>query len=185
MSKVKATIRWTYDDYVHFPDDGRRYELIEGERVVTPAPSPRHQFVSRNLSTAMQAFVKVHDLGTTLYAPLDVILDDASIVQPDVLFIAKKRLDLMSNRGFEGAPDLVVELLSPNTHRRDYVEKRRLYAAHGVREYWVVDTEIPRVEIFVLQKGALAKVSEVTEGNVASPVVLSGFSVGLEDLLCV
>jgi Uma2 family endonuclease len=144
----------TYKDYEVLPADGRQYEIHEGELSVTPAPSPQHQEVSGNLNEIVRGHVKTRGLGKVFYAPIDCILSDITIVQPDLLFLDTTRLNLVSRRGIEGPPTLVVEILSPSTTAIDRSTKRQLYAKYGVRYYWIVDPEARVVEAYVLSEGA-------------------------------
>jgi Uma2 family endonuclease len=146
MSRVALT----YRDYEALPADGRRYELHDGELSVTPAPSSQHQIVVRNLFRVLDAHVKSRALGEVLFAPLDVVLADISIVQPDIIYLDLARLGALSRRGVEGPPTLAVEVLSPSTARIDRVTKLDLYARHGVPYFWLVDPEERRVEAFAL-----------------------------------
>jgi len=154
MSRVALT----YRDYAELPDDGRRYQILDGELCVTPAPGTRHQIISANLFAALYADVKARGLGLVLSAPTDVILkeasDDTSIVQPDIVFIATDRLARISPRGIEGAPTLAVEILSPMTTAVDRYRKRELYARHGVPYYWIVDGDARAIEMYGLAGGA-------------------------------
>jgi Uma2 family endonuclease len=111
MAGVRVVL--TYRDYAALPDDGRRYEIHDGELSVTPAPSPRHQDVVLNVATVLRAHVAAHGLGKVYVAPIDVILGDTTVVQPDVVYVAADRIALVTARGLEGAPTLVVEILSP------------------------------------------------------------------------
>jgi len=129
----------TYEDYRALPDDGRRYELLEGEIQVAPAPSTRHQLISRNLEFLLHAHARERRLGEVMDAPVDVILDRGTVVQPDLLFVSSARLGIISERGIEGAPDLAVEILSESTQAIDRGAKRQLYARYGVLHYWIVD----------------------------------------------
>src|SRR5438132_4535687 len=134
-------IKLTYEDYVDLPDDGRRYEILDGELEVSPAPAPRHQAVSLNLVWILHGHVQERGLGSVYYAPIDVILADTSIVQPDLVFIAAGRESIVSSRGIEGAPDLAVEILSPWSVRRDRVAKAARYARYDTRPYWRADRD--------------------------------------------
>ena len=140
----------TYKEYEAFPEDGRRYEIHDGEISVTPAPSPQHQMVSRNLFRLLDQHVRTKGIGEVLYAPIDVILSETSIVQPDLVYLDPARLGGISRRGIEGAPTLVIEVLSASTTRTDRSTKRQLYARHGVPFYWLVDPEERAVEALVL-----------------------------------
>src|SRR5438445_12603006 len=134
-------MKLTYEDYVDLPNDGRRYEILDGELEVSPAPAPKHQAVSRNLLWIVHGHVQERGLGSVYYAPIDVILADTSIVQPDLVFIAAARESIVSGRGIEGAPDLAVEILSPRSVRRDRVAQAALYARYGIRHYWLADPD--------------------------------------------
>lgn len=137
-----------YDDYAALPDDGRRYEILDGELSVTPAPSLDHQIILANLFRILDAHVRTHSLGIVLFAPLDVILADANIVQPDLVYLDNERMSRGSRRGIEGAPTLLVEILSPGTTRVDRGAKRAIYAREGVPFYWIVDPEARTLEVF-------------------------------------
>jgi len=140
-------IRLTYDDYVTFPDDGRRHELLDGEHIVTPTPVARHQRISGRLHLALGGHVQATLAGEIFYAPFDVILSDHDVVEPDLLFVSNERRSIVQD-WVRGAPDLVVEILSPSTRRLDEVTKRHLYDRFGVREYWIVDLDIDTVKVY-------------------------------------
>lgn len=144
----------TYKDYEALPADGRHYEVHEGELSVTPAPSPLHQQVSGNLFAVLRHHVKIHGLGEVLYAPVDCILSDVTIVQPDILYLERRQLPAISARGIEGPPTLIVEILSPSTAQIDRGVKFQLYARHGVSYYWIVDPEARSIEAYTLTGGA-------------------------------
>ena len=146
---MATKLKLTYQDYVLLPDDGKRYEILDGDLYVTPSPTARHQKISMNLSLALVQHVKANGLGEVFYAPLDVILADDSIAQPDILFVSNERLPIVRD-WVHGAPDLVIEILSPSTRQRDRTLKRHLYARYGVRELWLVDPEIKTVEVHSL-----------------------------------
>lgn len=129
----------TYQDYLETPDDGNRYEIHEGELSVNPAPGRRHQGVSANFFMALRAHVTQCGLGELYYAPLAVILDDTTIVEPDLVFVETARLGILTDRGVEGPPTLVVEIISPYSRRIDRVRKLQLYARYEVPYYWIVD----------------------------------------------
>jgi Uma2 family endonuclease len=153
----------TYEDYAALPDDGRRYEIHDGELSVTPSPGTNHQRVSRNLNAILGAHVRTPGLGEVLYAPLDVILANTTanttIVQPDLIFIAPAHASRVSRRGIEGAPTLAVEILSPSTATIDRSRKLQLYARHGVPYYWIVDPEARTLEAYELADGVYRLVS--------------------------
>ena len=144
----------TYADYAALPDDGHRYQLLEGELVMTPSPSAWHQDVSRQLEFKLLAHVEEHDLGAVFDAPLDVTLDERTVVQPDILFISKARAGIRQGARIIGAPDLCVEILSPGTVQLDRVRKLELYARFNVTHYWIVDLSARTIEEFVLSGNA-------------------------------
>ncbi|MBI3122335.1 MAG: Uma2 family endonuclease [candidate division NC10 bacterium] len=142
----------TYKEYEVLPADGRRYELHEGELSVTPAPSPQHQRILGNLNEIIRQHVKGRGLGEVFFAPIDCILSDTTVIQPDLVYLATSRLPIVSTRGLEGPPTLVVEVLSPATTLIDRSAKRQLYARYGVPYYWIVDPEARTVEAYVLSE---------------------------------
>jgi Uma2 family endonuclease len=154
-----APIILTEDDYQRFPDDGRRWELIDGEAYVTPAPSLEHQRVSRNLEFVLHEHVRAHQLGEIFYAPVDVYLGRTDIAQPDLVFVSAARVAILSKRGIEGAPDLVIEILSPSTKHRDLGDKQQMYARHGVQHYWIVDPVAKSIAELALSGRAYALVA--------------------------
>jgi len=141
-----ANIKFTYHDYLLLPED-KRYELVEGELFLVPAPNIPHQGISRELMAVLHRYVRDHDLGKIFYAPCDVVLSSENVVQPDLLFVAKERMSILTYANVQGAPDLAVEILSDSTAQRDLSVKRKLYAKYGVREYWIVDPESKSVEV--------------------------------------
>jgi Uma2 family endonuclease len=149
MSRRHAAL--TYRDYATLPDDGRRYEIHDGELSVTPAPSPQHQRCAANLFRVLDTHVRARGLGEVLFAPLDVILSDTAIVQPDLVYLASNRLGSISQRGIEGPPTLAVEILSPSTTTIDRDTKHRLYARHGVPYFWLVDPDARVIEVHRLE----------------------------------
>ncbi|MCC7123482.1 MAG: Uma2 family endonuclease [Acidobacteria bacterium] len=132
-------VKLTYDDFMLFPDDGQRHELIDGEHYVTPSPIVWHQELSMRLTRAFLRYQDAHPGGRLFYAPLDCIFTQFDVVEPDLLFITEDQLDILGDKYVEGAPALVVEILSPGTKRVDERIKRDLYDRVGVREYWIVD----------------------------------------------
>ena len=140
----------TIEDYQRFPDDGKRHEIIDGEHYVTPAPNLRHQAISRNLTILIGSFLRDHPLGRLFAAPCDVYLSRFDVVEPDLLFVSSAKNDLLAANGIQGAPDLVIEILSPGTRRTDERTKRDRYARFGVREYWIVDPELETIKVLQL-----------------------------------
>ena len=146
--------RLTYEDYAALPDDGRRYELHEGELSVTPSPGLDHQDIVGNLFVMLRGHVNARGLGRVFVAPVDCILGDSTVVQPDIVFVETARRSLMSERGIEGAPTLVVEIISPPTVGIDRRRKLQLYARYAVPFYWIVDPPARTIEAYQLTHGA-------------------------------
>jgi Uma2 family endonuclease len=151
MQATKAKL--TYKDYEQFPDDGQRHELIDGEHVVTPAPELGHQQVLRRLFLAVNGAVEAGPGGELIFAPMDVILSDHDVLQPDLLWVSPARSALLQ-RWVHGAPDLAVEVLSPSSRRTDELRKRRRYELFGVTELWIVDPDVEVVRVYRRPPGA-------------------------------
>lgn len=149
----KHTRRWTYADYCRIPADRLRHEIIDGRHFVTPAPSTNHQEVSGNLNDQLRARIRNVGLGRVLYAPLDVHLGRGTVVQPDLVVVTAGGRAVIGAKKVTGAPDLLVEILSPSTRRRDRTKKFARYERAGVREYWIVDPKAHLVEQYVLRNG--------------------------------
>ena len=163
MAVVEAAHqRVSYADLERWPEDGRRYELYDGEVFEIPSPIALHQIVSARLFLALEQYVREHG-GIVLYAPLDIVLTEYDVVQPDLLRFTRERRHLVKLRQVTRyPPDLAVEILSPGTARNDRGRKMELLARHGVREYWLVDPERARVEVFALGRKQFVLVSDAT-----------------------
>ena len=147
-SALQAKHRWTYSDLVALPDDQLRHELIDGEHFVSPSPATTHQQISKRLFVALNAFVERHCLGEVLYAPFDIKLSAWTVLVPDlVYFTAARFADVVNEKHATAAPDLVVEILSPGTRRRDLGRKRAVYDREGVGEYWIVDPDAHTITV--------------------------------------
>lgn len=140
----------TYADYAALPDDGTRYQLLDGELVMTPSPNAWHQDVLGELLESLRRHVREHALGAVYLAPLDVVLDDHNVLQPDIFFLSKERAGVRQGGRILGAPDLCVEILSPGTQHLDRTRKFELYARFGVAHYWIVDLRGRTIEEYVL-----------------------------------
>ena len=138
----------TYDEYCLLPEDRNQYELIDGELIVTPSPSRDHQKIVVRLSSRLEVYVESRSLGEVYVAPLDTIFSKHTVVQPDILFVSRERLAEVGKERIEGAPDLVVEVLSPSTADQDRRRKLAVYSQFGVQEYWIVDPESRMIEVF-------------------------------------
>jgi len=145
---------FTARDYRRMEDDGGRYEVIHGELLMAPAPNRFHQGISGNLCRFLYPYLRKTKVGKAYDAPFDVYLDDFNVVQPDVVFVAAGSACKLVPEGAEGAPDLLMEILSPSTSVRDLRDKRALYAEKGVKEFWVVSPETRQVQVYYLQKQA-------------------------------
>jgi Uma2 family endonuclease len=183
MSTDRAPVRMTYEELQRLPDDGQRHELVDGVLVVTPSPASRHQRIVAILVARLLPFAEEHELGSVFPSPLDVVLSRSDVVQPDVLFVAKSGAARVEEHGIEGPPDLVVEVVSQGSRRRDAITKRQLYGRYGVREYWLVDPETDSVKVFRLS-GALEPVQELTaqDGGRLTTPLLPGFELPLVEL---
>ncbi len=175
--------KWTYDDWARLPEDGTRYEVIDGELYMTPAPSVSHQFAIANLLDAMSSFVRARRLGYVLPSPLGVRLPNQPVpLEPDIVFVSAARKPIIGMEYIEGVPDLVVEILSPSNWMYDRHEKFRLYQTSGVPEYWIVDYRAKTVEVFVLEEGEFTLIGKWGVGETASSRGLSGFQVAVADI---
>jgi len=156
MSQVSDPKKLRYEDYVEFPDDGQRHEIIDGVHYVTPSPNTYHQVVSRRLQFLLYQAIELTGLGQVFDAPCDVELDEHDIVVPD-LFVVLAENRIITPKKIKGSPDLIVEILSPSTRSRDLDEKRASYEANGVREYWIVDPDEHEMTQLVLADGKYAE----------------------------
>jgi len=175
--------RYTYEDLLEFPEgDGNRYEIIDGELFVTPAPNLRHQRVLLNLVTTLVAHVRKHALGEVFVAPVDVRFADGYVIEPDVLFVSTAHADRMKEKWVEGAPDLVVEVLSPSTAKTDRTKKRDAFAKHGVPFYWLVDGDERIVEELRLDGSAYVLHARLEKDAVFYPALFPGLEIPLATL---
>ena len=165
MSTTTSAPPLTYEDYVLIPEDGMRHEIIDGDEHMTPAPTTPHQRIVLNLATALKVQAERTSAGEVFVAPCDVLLSDTDIVQPDVLFVTSGREPIVKERGIEGAPDLIAEVVSEGNRRHDEVRKRKLYARHGVPEYWVVDPALETVKVYRHPDGGYERVGELRAEN--------------------
>ena len=181
MVTAQPAIKRTYADYCRTPDD-ERYELLDGELVMSPSPNRAHQRIDARLGALLHAFVEEMSLGEIYHAPFDVVLSDTNVVQPDLLFVSKEQAYIVTEDNIRGAPDLVVEIISPSTAERDRTFKRALYARYGVREYWLVDPDIRTVTVLLLDEGAFVEVARYGAGQTLTSPTLTSFTVNLDDI---
>lgn len=175
MTGTRTATRLTANDYYAMPDDGKRYELIDGELYEMPSPSPLHQDILLNLALLLRSDVGTSG-GKVYVAPLDVYLSTHRVVQPDVLVLLAERTGLVTRRGVEGAPNLVIEVLSPSNTQHDRERKLRLYAEAGVPEVWYVSPEMELIEVLVLHDGRYEVHTRAGRDEPVTSVVLPGLS---------
>ena len=163
-------------DYKLLPE-GAPYQLIEGELIMTPAPKPLHQIISANIFEKIRSFSKGKNAGIVLYSPVDVYLGESNACQPDIVFIGKEKMGIIKEDGIYGAPDMIIEILSPSTAYYDIKKKYKIYERYGVREYWIVDPEMKGIEVFSLKADGEF---ELSSKAYETGSVKSKFIVGLE-----
>ena len=182
VASTQPAVKFTYEDYLTTPED-ERYELLDGDLIMVPAPNIKHQRVQLELATQLSHFIKNRALGELLIAPCDVVLSDTNIVQPDLLFVSREREHLLSDgEKVRGAPDLVVEILSPSSADKDRGLKRELYGRYGVTEYWIVDPIAETVSIHRQRGGVLAVTDMFGRGQTLRSPLLAGLELRLDDV---
>ena len=174
--------QWTEEDYFALPDRNRHIELSDGELIMPPHPTFRHQEALKRLFLRLNAFVEEHDLGVVQLAPLPVRLWPGKIREPDIFFIARGHVDRIGEQVC-GVPDLIVEVTSPSTARLDRLEKFYEYARAGVKEYWIVDPDARTVEVYGLEGGAYLLGGRWGPGETAASGLLKGFEVAVHDVV--
>lgn len=173
--------RLTHDDYLLFPDDGLRHEILDGEHYVTASPRATHQRVSGHLSFLLTAHCREHHLGEIFVAPFDVILSEHNVVEPDILFVSNERAAIVQD-WVRGAPDLVIEILSPSTRRRDETLKARIYREQGVLEYWIVDPDAETVKVWDYAEGGAPEPQLIVGAAALTSPRLPDLSITLEQI---
>jgi len=179
----RTPAKLTYTDYLTWPDDGRRYELYEGELQMVPSPSVTHQRLCRNLEFLLGEFVNSHQRGEVLHAPLDVLFSEETFVQPDIVFVSRERSHIIAPEHITGAPDLVIEVLSPGTERRDRTYKLQLYCRYGVRECWLVDPETETIEVLGLSSEGTQFRGRYGAHDIVSSQVLADLEFRVREIL--
>jgi Uma2 family endonuclease len=175
--------QWTYADWERLPDDGTRYEVIDGELYMSPPPAVPHQFSSNRLATAMTNHADAKKLGHVLTAPVGVLLPGQPVpLLPDIVFVSAARKAIIGKKFIEGVPDLMVEILSPGNWPYDRNEKFRVYQDAGVPEYWIVDYRAKTVEVFALEEGEYALVNKWGLDGAAASSALTGFQIAVADI---
>lgn len=182
-STAPAETGWTYQRYLEL-DDEQRYEIIDGELLLTPAPGTWHQRVVSELGYRFLQFVREQKRGEVFFAPTDVVLAEDEVVQPDILFIRAERVpEIVREHAIHGAPDLVVEILSPSSLQRDRHRKYTLYERSGVPEFWIVDPANRAIEVFTLGEAGYELASFSAETGAVSSRVLAGFAVAVAEVM--
>jgi Uma2 family endonuclease len=166
----------TVENYKLLPETGPRYQLIQGDLYMAPAPNRFHQEISRNLQFELHSYLKGNPIGKLFNAPFDVYLDEINVFQPDILVVLNERLGILTEEGAEGAPDLVIEILAPKTRRLDLANKNQECARAGVKELWIIDP-IPRtIVIHQFALDGVERIRQVDEENTLSTDLLPGLT---------
>ncbi|MDE2688627.1 MAG: Uma2 family endonuclease [Chloroflexota bacterium] len=181
MTTQTAKVKYTYEDYMQTPDD-IRYELLDGELILSPSARTAHQRSVGKIFKRLSDFVMQNELGEVFIAPYDVVLDNFNVVQPDILFVSNERTHIITELNIRGAPDLVIEVLSPSTAQRDRTQKRDLYAQHDVKEYWQSDTDAKSVQVLTLENGVYRVAGIYTAGQTILSPLLQGFSLNVDEI---
>jgi Uma2 family endonuclease len=182
MKTGNPAVKLTYDDFVQFPDDGKRHELIDGEHYVTPSPNTRHQRISGNIHLLIGNWLERHAVGQLFYAPYDVVFSDFDVVEPDLLYLSNERAaQVLTPLHAKGVPELVIEIASKGTRKRDETIKRRLYERVGVSEYWVVDPLIDVIRVYRREDAGFGRPNELSRqaGDVLTTPLLPGLDLPL------
>ena len=182
MRPAYSDVKLTYDDFVLFPDDGQRHELLDGEHVVTPSPNTKHQDIVANLHFHIRLWLETRPVGRVFLSPYDIVLSMFDVVVPDLVYFSSERAAaVLTPKHAAGAPNLVVEIASPGTRQRDETIKRRIYERFGVDEYWVVDPELDSVRVFRRQGERFGRPVECSmeAGDVLTSPLLPGLDLPL------
>lgn len=186
MTVPNPQVRFRYEDYKSLPESmERRYELLDGDLLMVPAPTTTHQRISRNLEVRLHEYCQQTGFGEVFDSPLDVVLgetDAREVVQPDILLVAKERLSVIAEEEIRGAPDLVVEILSTGTEQRDRGYKKILYGRYGVREYWIVDPAVRSIEIHTLSQTGLEPRGSFTGDKIVESTLLPNMELTAESI---
>lgn len=182
--EVESDKEFTYDDYLNLPDEsGHRFEVLDGTLIREPSPNVLHQRVLFRLYKALDQYLAEIDPGGEVFgAPLDVTLGDKTVLQPDLFYVCSDQQDIVRERRIDGAPRLVVEILSPSNRRKDRLEKLQIYQRAAVPHYWIVDPDQRSLECFALRDGIYALVAGGMDDDTVCPPGFGGLSIDLEKL---
>lgn len=172
-------VRFTYEDYAALPDNGKRYQLVEGDLVMSPSPSLRHQHIVMRLGSSLHAHALQRGLGTVYSAPTDVIMAEDEVYQPDLVFVSNANGRMLQPDAIHGAPDLCVEILSQHNRKIDLQVKRKSYARHGVLEYWIVDPDADTLTVYALQDDPETPLRTLGPSDALSSALLPGLDLEL------
>ncbi|MBI4164348.1 MAG: Uma2 family endonuclease [Acidobacteria bacterium] len=179
---MRISTKFTYEDLQAIPQDRNRYEIVEGELFVTPAPIPLHQRIAGNLYAELRQHIRKHSLGEVLMAPVDVVFSDSTVLEPDIVYVSRARQDIIGEKNLSGSPDLVVEVLSPSTQRLDRRVKPKQYALYGVPEFWRIDPDAEIVEVFRLANDAYEQAASLGFGDELTSPLFPGLSLPVATL---
>jgi Uma2 family endonuclease len=185
MNPATSRVKLTYDDFLLFPDDGQRHELIDGEHYVTASPNMKHQRVSGNLHFLIRSWLEQHPVGQVFYAPFDVVFTRFDVVEPDLLYMSNARAqDVLTAANVQGTPELVIEIGSPSTRKRDETIKRRLYEREGASEYWVVDPDLDVIRVYARDGERFGRARELSleAGDVLTSPLFPALELRLADV---
>jgi len=174
--------RFTAEDYRAMPNDGRRYQLVDGELHMAPAPNSYHQEIVWNLSRILGRYIDAHPVGRIYPAPYDVYLSEGDVLQPDLLFLASLRQNLRQEDGLHGAPDLVIEVLSVSTSQLDKKKKRAIYARTGVKEMWLVDPILQQIHLYDFARDPAKAIRLVEDDETFESELLPGLTVSAAEV---
>jgi len=181
MVQPKPRLKFTVKDYMSTPND-KRYQLLDGEMILMPSPVTRHQRLLFSLGRAMHDFVSAGQRGEVFVAPYDVVLSNHDVAQPDIMFVSNARSAIITEANIQGAPDLVVEILSPGSAVYDRGYKQALYGRHGVREYWLVDPDAETVEVLTQGEQGLALFATYRRGDLIASPLLEGLGLEIDQV---
>jgi Uma2 family endonuclease len=180
MSERPQAPSLTQEDYYNLPDNGLRYQLIEGELYMGPAPNLYHQTISGNLEFMFRSYLEQNPLGILLHAPADVVFHRESIWQPDIFVVLNANRHILKEQRCEGAPDFIVEILSPHNRELDLHTKRTIYARQGVTEYWIVDPDMKEVLIYRFDENLSEPVAQIKSPGIAKSPLFPGLTINLD-----
>jgi len=182
MAKARSHVKFTVRDFMSLPESNKSHELLGGEIIMAPSPKPYHQEILKHLLWHLVAHVEKESRGEVYPSPLDVILTNEDVAQPDLLFVKSERLHIVKEDAIHGPPDLVVEVLSPSTAERDRSYKRTLYDRCGVQEYWIVDPDPKQIEVLALGESGYRSAGRFGAGDVLTSPLLSDFTLPLDSV---